>query len=665
MRALVAALALGASHPALAQDGRIVRCETPPCPTDTVAAPPTPAVISTGRAAENAVTQAEDAFGVSIGRETIGIYNSSSVRGFSPFAAGNVRIDGLYFDPFLTLIARARRSTTIRIGLSALGFPFPSPTGIVDYQFRKPHGPASASALASIDSYGAASVEVDAVVPLDGERLGIGFGAFAGRKEFYNATNSFSHNEAVMLRWRPTPDIELAPFWTRSEVHDDEAGPIYIPAGPYLPPPVPRRRYDGPGWTDYDSIASLHGVTGSIAPAADWLIRGGLFRSLYDDRSTFSHLLLNVTPDGAAERLIIADPRSRFVSISGELRVTRSISDGPRLHVVHLSARARDRRQRYDGSVAIDYGPTRIGERFEPPEPDFAFGEQTSDSVKQSTGGIAYEGRWRGVGELGFGISKTDYRKRVDLPGLDPAETRSRPWLYNVAAAAYLTDRLSVYGGYARGLEESGVAPANAVNRNEPLPAILTSQRDAGFRYAITPKLKLIGGVFDLRKPYYNLDQANRFALLGDIKNQGIEVSLSGALTPRLDIVTGAVLLRPRVTGEGVALGRVGRRPVNIPARSFELNADWRLPWIEGISLDVGVSHSSERVATRDNLVSIPARTIIDLGGRYRFKLSRNNATLRASVSNVTDIQGFDLRGAGAYDIIPGRVFSTYLAVDF
>src|SRR4051812_10700961 len=46
------------------------------------------------RSDENAITQAEDAFGFSVGRETLGIYNSGNARGFSPTAAGNVRIDG-------------------------------------------------------------------------------------------------------------------------------------------------------------------------------------------------------------------------------------------------------------------------------------------------------------------------------------------------------------------------------------------------------------------------------------------------------------------------------------------------------------------------------------------------------------------------------------------
>ena len=90
------------------------------------------------RATENAVRSAGDAFGTSIGRETIGLYNADNVRGFSPTQAGNVRIDGLYFDQVWGLNPRLRLTTTIRVGLLALGSPFPAHTGIVDYAFRKP-----------------------------------------------------------------------------------------------------------------------------------------------------------------------------------------------------------------------------------------------------------------------------------------------------------------------------------------------------------------------------------------------------------------------------------------------------------------------------------------------------------------------------------------------
>src|SRR6478672_242162 len=90
------------------------------------------------RSDENAVTQAEDAFGFSVGRESLGIYNAGSARGFSPTAAGNVRIDGLYFDPVFGLSGTLVDSVSVKVGLSAQGYPFIAPSGVVDQSLRVP-----------------------------------------------------------------------------------------------------------------------------------------------------------------------------------------------------------------------------------------------------------------------------------------------------------------------------------------------------------------------------------------------------------------------------------------------------------------------------------------------------------------------------------------------
>ena len=63
----------------------------------TVAVAPSAAAFAQARSDENAVTQAEDAFGFSVGRESLGNYNAGNVRGF-PRGGNNLRIDGLYFD---------------------------------------------------------------------------------------------------------------------------------------------------------------------------------------------------------------------------------------------------------------------------------------------------------------------------------------------------------------------------------------------------------------------------------------------------------------------------------------------------------------------------------------------------------------------------------------
>ena len=152
--------------------------------------------------------------------------------------------------------------------------------------------------------------------------------------------------------------------------------------------------------------------------------------------------------------------------------------------------------------------------------------------------------------------------------------------------------------------------------------------------------------------------------MLGDIKNQGIELSLAGDVTPRLNLVAGAVLSRPRVTGEGVTLGRVGRRPVGLAARRIELNLDWRTPLAEGLSLDLSASHSSRIPATVNNLVFIPARPNVDIGARYRFRVGKTAASMRVAVNNLTDESGYELRGAGAYDLFNGRTISLFVSAD-
>lgn len=636
------------------------------------AAPPLPARVdieaqgtaATGaRAAENAVRSAADAFGTTVGRETIGLYSPENARGFSPTAAGNVRIEGLYFDQVWELGARLQRTTQIRVGLSALGSPFPAPTGIVDYAFRTPGDETALSVLGEINQWGNNSLEIDANLPVrDGLNLGLGGAIYNDRN--YNGTRAQFLELSAAARWQITPDAELVPFVTHAEGFEIK-GPIFLPAGEGLPPRLPRRFLKGPDWARYRGSASNGGLIATWRIAGGWELKGGVFHSRFDDQRGFTNLIVDLAADGTGTQIVIADPPLAFASTSGELRLTRAIADGPRAHRFHASLRARAGNRRFGGSDVIDLGPTSVFSRTTAPRPALAFSAQQRDRVRQWTVGLAYEGRWQGVGEMSVGVQKTQYRKRIGLPGEPPVATSAAPILFNVTLAAELTPRLTVYGGYVTGLEESGIAPENAANRNEALPAIRTDQRDAGLRLALTDEIKLVAGVFDVRKPYFNLRANGRFDVLGNVINQGAEISIAGPLTQRLSVVAGAVLLRPRVTGDDVARGQVGPRPVGAISRRLELNADWRPPWLDGLSLDVSASHRSAETATVSNLTAIPPRTMIDLGSRYQFALSGKAATLRLQIENLTDQQGFRLEGAGAFDIIAGRRLGGYLTVDF
>src|SRR5438309_1125483 len=132
------------------------------------------APFAQSRSDENAVTQAEDAFGFSVGRESLGIYNAGNARGFSPAAAGNLRIEGLYFDQIWGLSSTLLDSTSIKVGLSAQGYPFAAPSGIVDQSLRHPGDKAGASVVGNWDSWGTYGLEVDGSLPV-GPKLSLGY----------------------------------------------------------------------------------------------------------------------------------------------------------------------------------------------------------------------------------------------------------------------------------------------------------------------------------------------------------------------------------------------------------------------------------------------------------------------------------------------------------
>src|SRR5262249_35545201 len=146
-------------------------------------------------------------------------------------------------------------------------------------------------------------------------------------------------------------------------------------------------------------------------------------------------------------------------------------------------------------------------------------------------------------------------------------KSASQHWLYNATAAIYASQALSFYGSYSRGLEDSPQAPQNAANSGQAVPANITEQVDAGFRYAFTPRLRFVAGVFQIKKPFLDRDAANIYTTVGQVKNQGIEASLSGQLADDLTVIAGGVFLKARVSGLLVNQGLIANIPVGTTPR--------------------------------------------------------------------------------------------------
>jgi iron complex outermembrane receptor protein len=473
-----------------------------------------------------------------------------------------------------------------------------------------------------------------------------------------------------VLRWRPSGATEIKSFYGRTSVWDDRDIPSIFTAGPYLPPDIDRRNF-GLSYAATDVERQYYGGVGTARLSDNWQVRAGLFRWESTTTNGRSEFYSKVQPDGSGQRQLVATKDQTSRSTSGELRSSYSLTEGSRRHTIHLAARGRDTQRAYGGADMRNLGPGAIGVRKEVAEPDYNFGPLTNDKVRQITGGVGYELRWPQVAELSLGLQKTNYEKNTRIPNGPEITTKDSPWLYNGTLALHLTDKLVAYAGYTRGLEESGVAPANAVNRNSAPPALRTSQGDAGIRYAILPRMSLVAGVFDVRKPYFNLDPDLVYRELGKVRHRGVELSLAGQPIDGLSVVAGAVFLDADVSGEAVDFGNVGPKPVGTNGRILRVNFDYRLPFFNALSVDVGITNQAAQVASVVSYAELGGRqlmtepqTLVDIGARYRFKIGRAPATLRGQITNVFDLYRWKVSGNSAFRFIDERRFLLSLAAD-
>ena len=621
------------------------------------------------RADENAVTSADDAFGTTVGNETTGLYSSQNARGFSPQDAGNVRIEGLFFDRqgIQAVTSRLFAGNTIHVGISAQSYPFPAPTGIANYKLRMPGDEQVTSLFASFGPYDEYNVEIDTQIPVIAGKLSIGGGYGYKRTAWDWGSHSWTWSGAAIARWTPTDNFEFVPFWSQGEISDWEVRPFIYTGGAYLPPEIHRRTYFSQDWADWEENNINFGFVSRYVPAREWAIRLGVFRSLSYRPENYLLFYNNTQPDGSADLSFLGLNDQRSGSYSGELRVSRVFSEGPRQHTLHVSAKGRDINRQFNGASLIPFGPALIGTTMRVPRPDFSFGPLDRSDARQGTVGVTYEGRWRGIGEMSVGIQKTSYRQNTTQAGSPTVSTKSNPWLYNGTLAVYATEDIAIYGSYTRGLEESGVAPDRAANRGEAVPSSITEQIDAGLRYNITPSLTFVAGVFDVKKPYIETDAANIFGQIGSVKHRGIELSLAGEVTEGLTVVAGAVLLQARVSGPLVDQGLVGRVPFGRKPRVSNLNIQYGPPSWNGLALELQAQNTVQGYADQANQLKLPSITTVDLGVRYRFELFDSPAILRFRAQNITNTYGWTLGGGAAawYSYEGPTRFLVSLAADF
>jgi iron complex outermembrane recepter protein len=632
-----------------------------------------PASASAERAQQNAVVDAEDAFGNSTGYQTIGLYTPTDARGFNPQQAGNLRIEGFYFDYPSTYVTPCLVSaTTMRVGIAAQNYAFPAPSGVADLTLATPDQGRGLSAVLTSGSYAQHGALAEAHAPL---AAGVAASAcLTWDRHFlpdgsYDATNS---GGAGFLRWQPDTQTEVRPFWSMIHGSMHRMIPLVYSDELQAPPLFEARALGAQEFTRESWHILVYGVLGRRVLSPEWSVSGGLFRGIERDQPNYIDQYLSILPQRSAEHVLDVVPRVESASTSGEWRLTRQAGGAEHLHTLQFSVRGRDARREFGGDAIIDYGVRSIDVPLPTESLPLSFSPISIDRTRQLDVGIEEEERWPGRGSLGIGLLHSHYRRTLQAPGAAATESSTAPWLPSARFTLTALPSLTLYGSYISGLEDSALAPSEASNRGEPPPATRSHQVDAGLRYAASPALSLLLGVFEIRKPYFNLDTevpapaappSRLYRALGEIRHRGLEASVHYAARG-LTLVAGAVLLRPRVSLQVPQAMARGSEPVGPVPGVANLNLDYVLPRWSMWAGSLQLTRLAARVATLDDSQRLPPLTVLDAGLRYQLHGERRTFTARLDVTNLTNATGLRVSTVGQLQPQFGRQLLLNLSFD-
>lgn len=640
------------------------------CATALAAAGAGAPALAQQKSAENAVTSADDAFGSSVGLESTGIYSENSARGFSPIGAGNSRLDGIYFDPVSLVTLRMKASQAMRVGYAALEYPFPAPTGIVDDRLRSSGEDFTAGLAWHRQQYGSYVTIADFQIPVLRDHLSIAAGLSQGNAEHVDGATGQNYSFAVKPVAR-FAGIEFSPFYSANYLRDNVVRPIVLANGATLPE-VPRaHHYYGSRWAkgSFDNVN--YGGTLKAKLTDRLSLRAGLFHSEILRRRNYTEILSVSDESGLARHFLIADPRQRLHSLSGEAQLAWALGGASGRHRLIVGFRGRDRVTQSGGSDTRDFGTVLLGEPDTETMPEFRFTPVNRGSVKQTAWLLGYLGRIEGLGQLNLGLQRGSFHG-VARGASGTTRTRENAWLYNASIGVDLSRAVMLYGGTQRGLEDSGAAPESAANRNEQMPPARSTQYEAGLRWKL-PHTQLVLSAFEITKPYFSFGAGRVYTRLGTVRHRGLEASFSGHLIDnRLSLLVGAQLMQAHVTGPGRDAGLVGKHPVATRGVRVRMDSNYRTDLWGGFTPTLSVNYRGAAAAGAAPLpalggrqLKLPSRVSLDIGFRQPLKLGRYPATIRGKIQDVLDQKEWIALASNTLQMADRRRMSLDFLIDF
>ena len=201
------------------------------------------------------------------------------------------------------------------------------------------------------------------------------------------------------------------------------------------------------------------------------------------------------------------------------------------------------------------------------------------------------------------------------------------------------TERLSVYGAYARSTTRGQVVGSGYDNEGTILPSVKVTQKELGVKYKFGNMYAALA-YFDVNQPNY-IDVATgastkAYRLDGENRYRGVDLSITGMAAPKWNVFGGLQYLHARqqhtAGGTNDGLPTDSSAPWSaVIGLEYMPNEDWSITGRMNYVARGTIIGSNRRE------LSVPSSAVFDLFANYRTKVGKTPVSLQASIYNVFD----------------------------
>ncbi len=204
------------------------------------------------------------------------------------------------------------------------------------------------------------------------------------------------------------------------------------------------------------------------------------------------------------------------------------------------------------------------------------------------------------------------------------------------AVLVKVTNDVSVYANTIQGLSQGAMAPNTAANAGEVFAPYKTRQKEAGIKVDLGDFAHTVS-LYEIKRPSSYTDLVtNVFSFGGEQRNRGVEWGFFGSPVRGVRLLGGVAYSDAEIT-RALVVANVGKQATGLPRWQAKAGVEWDVPTLQGLTLTGNATWASKQYLNADNSLSVPHRTVFDLGARYAMRVDGKPLTLRAGVTNVTN----------------------------